>query len=393
MGLVFEEGVDKMVEYRKMFPKYTKDEIKTLAKRYTPEQIQAIKAADDAVAAQDLAEQGELRADTYKIDYIDDFKDYQPIIDKRPRKNSPPDHSARFMNLDEFTQDLIEWADQFRQGEPTGNMKKLADFAPEEYRNLPEREWPANVMNEADIRFKAFLREQADMNRRDVQSGRRNEADEAFQITDGDILSYILERSSFTDGNLKGNSFMAHALPSKVPGVAGMYKSNNIEESGLDDEGTWQDLKKRTGMSVRDILSIRTRTIVTRTVSNQTRMGKIRSWSVMIAAGNQNGWLGLGTAKSTEPLLAIQKAKNAAISSMQPIRRYEERTIYGTVEKKVGAAIVRLEARPPGKFLDICPSVHPSLLPSVFSASKACSARKHQVWKQNFDLQLKCVHC
>lgn len=38
-----------------------------------------------------------------------------------------------------------------------------------------------------------------------------------------------------------------------------------------------------------------------------------------------------------------------AIRNMRVVPRYEERTIFGEVEAKVGATVVQLGARPPGK--------------------------------------------
>ena len=38
-----------------------------------------------------------------------------------------------------------------------------------------------------------------------------------------------------------------------------------------------------------------------------------------------------------------------AIRNMRPVPRYEERTIYGDVQAKVGASVVQLSARSPGK--------------------------------------------
>jgi small subunit ribosomal protein S5 len=137
----------------------------------------------------------------------------------------------------------------------------------------------------------------------------------------------------------------------KVPGVEGLYKhAADPEDEGLDDEGTYQFLKKVTGMSVRDILSLFTKTLVTRFVTNQTRLGKVRSASVMVIAGNGNGRLGVGVAKSADFGTAAMAARMLAIRNMKPIRRYENRTIYGTVRQKVSGTIVELRARPPGEF-------------------------------------------
>lgn len=159
------------------------------------------------------------------------------------------------------------------------------------------------------------------------------------------------ESSIMTDGTEKGSqSALAPALPNKVPGVAGYYaKAVDPEDNGEDPQGVFQDLKKQTGLTLADIKAMTTKILVHRFVSNQTRLGKIRSSSVMVVAGNQNGWMGLGMAKSTEPSTAVAKAKMLAIRNLRPVPRYENRTIYGNVEAKVGATIVQLYTRPPGE--------------------------------------------
>lgn len=339
MGLVNEQKIQEFTE--KTFKKYTPEEIEALKTVYTPEQIAAIEAGEATIDPRDLTIQGRLRVDPYRLPYIDDFSHISPVIDKRPKREPPPDPNARFMNLDEFTEDLIAWADTFRSGEVTGNLKKLQDFAPVEWQKKPEGTWPGDVRKKAHADFMEYLKE---------ESKRKPEDALENGPTDADFLEYILERSSMTDKNLKSNSSLAPGLPHKVPGVSGLYKhSIDPDDQGLDDTGVYQDVKRRTGMSVRDILNLTTVTLVRRFVSNQTRMGKIRSASVLSIAGNKDGWLGLGIAKSTDSETAVLKARLLAIQNMRPIRRYENRTIYGTVKGKVGAAVVELRSRPPGK--------------------------------------------
>lgn len=339
MGLINEEKIQEFTQ--KKFPKFTPEEMVELSKRYSPEQIAAIEAGEASINPRDLTIQGRLRDDPYVMEYLDDFAEHQPIIDKRPQRHAPPDPAARFMDLDDFTEDLIRWADQFRVGDVTGTMKKVVDFAPKQWKDVAEGKWPGEVRDQAHKDFKAYLQEQiTNAAKPDNMSG----------PTDADVLQYILERSSMTDGNLKSNSSLAPALPRKVPGVAGLYK-NAIDpaDEGLDETGIYQDLKRRTGMTVREILSLQTKALVRRFVSNQTRLGKIQSSSVLYCAGNGDGWLGIGMAKSTEPLIASTKARLMAIRDMRPIRRYENRTIYGNVKGKVSGTVVELSARPPGK--------------------------------------------
>ncbi|KAK3989794.1 hypothetical protein QBC44DRAFT_326543 [Cladorrhinum sp. PSN332] len=348
LGLVNEDGefdekkLNKFTK-KKFGPKFTPEEMTELSKIYSPEQIAAIEAGEAAINPTDLTIQARLRDDAYALPYLDDFAEHQPIIDKRPQNKPPPDPEARFMNLDEFTEDLIKWADQFRSGDVTGGMKKVVDFVPEQYKKVAEGQWPGSVRDQAHKDFRAYLQAQVD------RAAKKEGADAGNGPTDADVLQYILERSTMTDGNRRGNSSLAPALPRKVPGVAGLYKTAiDPEDEGLDETGVYQDLKRRTGMTVKQILNLRTKRLVHRFVSNQTRLGKIQSSSIMFVAGNGDGWLGIGMAKSTEATIAAVKARLMAIRNMQPIRRYEDRTIYGNVTGKVSGTVVELSARPPG---------------------------------------------
>ncbi|KAK3397312.1 ribosomal protein S5, C-terminal domain-containing protein [Sordaria brevicollis] len=338
LGLTSDEKIESFS--KRKFAEYSDKEKAVLAYNYPPEHVEAIEAAEAAIDPKDLTIQGRLRVDPYRMPYIDDFNEIQPIIDKRARRSAPPSHKARFMDVDEFTQDLINWADEIRKGEPTYKMKKLKDFVPVEHQTKPEGQWPKEVRDEAFTKFWAYLKEQKDADAKAAQQS---------GPTDGDILSYILERSSMTDKNLQSNSSLAPALPDKVPGVEGLYR-NAIDpaDEGLDDKGIYQEVKKRTGMTVRQILDLRTKILVRRRVVNQTRLGKIASQSVIAVAGNGDGWLGLGMAKSVEESIASEKATLLAIQNMQPIARYENRTIFGEATAKVSGTVVRLNSRPPG---------------------------------------------
>jgi small subunit ribosomal protein S5 len=116
-----------------------------------------------------------------------------------------------------------------------------------------------------------------------------------------------------------------------------------------DQEGdTLRALSQHTGMPVTDLKNIRCRTMVVHSVTNQTRMGKIRKMYVLAVAGNGNGLLGIGEGKSAESEDAIRQASYMAIRNMEPIPRYEKRTIYGDVEVKQGAVEMKIFTRPPG---------------------------------------------
>ena len=170
-----------------------------------------------------------------------------------------------------------------------------------------------------------------------------------YSPTDGDVLEYLMDRSAWNDSDRRVQSSLAPALPRKVPGVMGLYKAAvDPADQGLDEAGEWQDLKRRTGMTVRQIFAVQIKILLRRYVTNQTRLGKIQRVSVFAIAGNQDGWLGLGSAKAVEGGVAMLKARMQAIRNLRPVRRYENRTIYGDLEVKVSATVVKLYHRPPG---------------------------------------------
>lgn len=114
-------------------------------------------------------------------------------------------------------------------------------------------------------------------------------------------------------------------------------------------------LSQQTGLSKEAIRRIRVKNLVSHRVVNQTRMGKIQSLYFLTIAGNQDGMLGIGEGKAAEDEDGRRQAMMNAIRNMKPIPRYEERTIFGEVEGKVGASVVKLSSRPPGE-IDIISS-------------------------------------
>ncbi|KAI1418275.1 ribosomal protein S5, C-terminal domain-containing protein [Hypoxylon sp. FL1857] len=302
MGLISPEKIE---EYTKQtFPKYTPEEVEVLKKRYTPEQMAALEAGEAAIDPNDLTIQGRIRRDPYRLPYLDDFSKIYPIIDKRPQTNPPPNPSARFMTNEEHAEDLT---------------KRLEDLIPKDvnFEGMPQDE------------IQKILHERIDFNMEEAK--------------------YFLEPETLVNTNGPSNSAVAPALGKNLAGVAGMYKAPiDPADGGLDDQGIYQNLKRRTGLSVKEITEVNTKVLVIRFVDNQTRLGKIRRAWVLAIAGNGNGRLGIGEAKSVELAVARQKAKLLAIQNMKPIRRYEDRTIFGMVKAKVGATIVQIDARPPG---------------------------------------------
>ncbi|KAI7242053.1 hypothetical protein KC352_g14711, partial [Hortaea werneckii] len=121
-----------------------------------------------------------------------------------------------------------------------------------------------------------------------------------------------------------------------------------VQYSNEEEDPHMTRLCQQTGMTRDQIRKIRIKNLVSHRVVNQTRMGKIQSLYFLTIAGNQDGMLGIGEGKAAEDEDGRRQAMMNAIRNMKPIPRYEDRTIYGDVEAKVGASIVQLSARPPG---------------------------------------------
>ncbi|KAK7948206.1 mitochondrial 37S ribosomal protein uS5m [Apiospora aurea] len=303
MGLTSPEKVQKYTEEN--FQPYTPEEIEVLKKHYSSEQMEALQAGEAAIDPKDLTIQGRLRRDPYQIPYLDDFSRLAPVVDKRPKS------TARRISP--------------RYGEDLDGTKLNDPTLSEEQKDWVKGQL-AKVTAQAD-RAKSL----------EGKSG------------DAEGLDLMFERSMLNDDNAPSDTSVAPSLGKDIPGISGIYQNPiDPEDQGLDDEGIYQDLKRRTGLSVREMMELTVKILVVRLVHNQTRLGKIRSVWVLAIAGNGNGRLGIGEAKSVENGAAVQKAKLLAIRNMKPVPRYEERTIYGSVSAKFGGTIVKLDARPPG---------------------------------------------
>ncbi|PWW71832.1 hypothetical protein C7212DRAFT_360360 [Tuber magnatum] len=118
--------------------------------------------------------------------------------------------------------------------------------------------------------------------------------------------------------------------------------------SATGDPPWMREASLKTGFSVADIRRLRTKVLVSHSVVNQTHMGKIRKMYCLAVAGNGNGLVGIGEGKSVEYSEAHRIATYLAVRNMMPVPRYEDRTIFGNLDIKVGAVELKLFNRPPG---------------------------------------------
>ncbi|KAK5165402.1 28S ribosomal protein S5, mitochondrial [Saxophila tyrrhenica] len=217
------------------FRPYTEREKKLLRLKYTPEQMKVIEAGEKAITAEDMAQQGRMRTDPMRIEYLDDFSTMRPVLD-RP-------------------------------------------------------------------------------------------------VTDQDLQG---------DELVEGENRSSRGGASKNP-----QQKEDAEQKEETDPHMLR-LCQQTGMTKEEIRKIRVKNLVMHRVVNQTRMGKIQSLYYLTIAGNQDGMVGIGEGKAAEDEDGRRQAMMNAVRNMKPIPRYEERTIYGEVQGKVGASVVQLSSRGPG---------------------------------------------
>jgi small subunit ribosomal protein S5 len=321
MGLV-----DKpMPPPQELFRAYSEEEKALLAKKYTPEQIRAIEAGEAAIRPEDLDRQGVVRTDAGTLPYLDDFRHYRNVVDKRPQDETPEDPNTRFMTEEELGRSFSDY------------FHKLDKENPPPVRKPPQ----GGNVSEEDAE-------------KTLQAG-----DQQFNPTRLNLLRADYEAPSYmgTNGPLPaGQSLLAPALPKDfslddTPAVKKEAAQEEDDENARDQLGVYKQLRKQTGLTMDDIMKLRVKTLVINYVTNQTRLGKIQSVLVLAIAGNGNGRLGVGQAKGQEMENTLNLARIAAIRNMQPVPRYEDRTVYGEVEGKVSAVKVQLMARPPGKLI------------------------------------------
>ena len=250
----------------------------------------AVEAGEEAIDPHDMAEQFAIRDDRMSFPYLDDFSVIRQGVDKHVREpESNSDYNSRLKTEDEFVDDFARFFQELPR-EPTA-----ADW----------------------VRFTENLR-----------------------LTTGKEENERRPHTSLVPDFLAPGESMSQ--PRKYPSL--------VERTESSDEVS-NDLRRLlldTGYTKESVRRFKARGLVTRSVVNQTRMGKIRRMYCLSVAGNGNGLLGIGEAKSEEASSAILQSNFRAIRNMQPIPRYEGRTIFGDFEGKVGAVELKLMTCPPG---------------------------------------------
>lgn len=296
---------------RSEFPTYSQADKELLAAKYTPEQIAAIEAGEQALDARDLLVQGwkdpnnHREGDPMALKYtVDDLRRLQPVLDKPQKAKLDPyaDYSVRPRTGDEMAQLLAEF--YVAEGE------RIQGLEPGSPREREEEE-------KSRLRYMQFLDSPRTFMHANSEEGYRSLEDDSYTV-----------------------------LAPEIPKIEGLALKSTTGDG--DEEASTLRIMQQTGLDKEDIRFLRIKNLVVRRVVNQTRLGKVSSMYYLTIAGNNNGLLGVGEGKSTEPEDGRRQSIMNAIRNMKPVVRYEDRTIFGDVKGKVGAVELELSARPPG---------------------------------------------
>lgn len=118
-------------------------------------------------------------------------------------------------------------------------------------------------------------------------------------------------------------------------------------------------LSQLTGYDESYIRQLTVKTILLKMVVNMTGKGKQGSHYAMVVVGDRNGMVGLGEGRdSKEATGALAAAHWDAVKNMVFIPRFQDRTIYGSVDHKKGAVVMTLRAAAPGSGLQVNHVIH-----------------------------------
>ncbi|KAF2200347.1 37S ribosomal protein-like protein S5 [Delitschia confertaspora ATCC 74209] len=293
-------------------PKYQERELDLLSKKYTPSQLAAIRAAEQTIDARDLLTQSQRRTDPWRLPYDDDLAEVDPVTD----------HADKLSASDIKGRKDVRAANEIESNEAIAKLAtaELAKLYPD---GIPEGQLTFEQQNRLEEAMEAALT-QAALDPRAVYTG------------DEDAVRALADHR---------HSVVLPDLPRIETRMAKATRRLANEEQ---EDPRQKRLLQYLGWDKQKLRDIRVKTLVTHGVTNQTRMGKIRSLYYLTIAGNGEGLLGVGEGKSVEPEEGRVESVIAAIRNMKPIPRYENRTIFGDLERKVGATKVELFSRPPG---------------------------------------------
>lgn len=245
---------------------------------------------------------------------------------------------------------------QFSASTPTKSRKraypsiKASDLEQPQFRPYTEREKKLLSLKYTPEQMQVIEAGEQAISAEDMASqGRMRDDPMRIQyLDDFSTMRPMLDRP-VTEQDLQGDELVEGQNRSSRGGARQPQTQNAEAEQKEELDPHMLRLCQQTGMTKEEIRKIRVKNLVMHRVVNQTRMGKIQSLYYLTIAGNQDGMVGIGEGKAAEDEDGRRQAMMNAIRNMKPIPRYEERTIFGEVQGKVGASVVQLSSRGPGE--------------------------------------------
>jgi len=327
------------------YTKYSPRQRQLLALKYTPEQLKVIEAGEKSIDVEDIKAQGRFRGDQSAIRYYDDLSKIKHIVDKPVRA---PDEDVD-VNIRLRTDDEVKR----RFGRHMDTLAQHGEFHAEQVKSYANPQDRQRALEQAATQLGVYP---GDGLAPEERAARLKTLAEFAQGPDeaAHFERFVSDANNFMHSPKGTLDSQASALAPELP----LFHDTRLVDASI--EGLEMDyLIKQTGLPLEVIKKLRVKVLVVNRVANMTRLGKVYSMYYLTCVGDGNGMLGIGEGKSEQGADGTRQAMMSAVRSMKPVPRHENRTIYGEVEAKVGASVVRLSSRPPGKHFPVVQNPHP----------------------------------
>lgn len=141
-------------------------------------------------------------------------------------------------------------------------------------------------------------------------------------------------------------------IPQRIPAGASLVK--DVKSSGAAAAINLSELEQLTGLRTEYLQKLVCKPLIRKKVVNMTRLGKKYSYYALAVVGDGQGHVGIGEGRDLMLApKAIAQAHWQAAKNLTYIPRFEERTIYGNIDIKMGAVHLQLRAARAGSGLRV----------------------------------------
>lgn len=125
--------------------------------------------------------------------------------------------------------------------------------------------------------------------------------------------------------------------------------SPDLIDSLPGEDDSTSHLAQLTDLSTNEIRNLYRFPLIVKRVVSMKSKGKMPSMYSLVVVGNGRGLVGVGEGNDETANKAVSKAFNQAVRSMDYVERYEDRTVWGTMESNFGSCKIQMRSRPPGE--------------------------------------------